>query len=54
MTLVELLSCKGRHLVNNQVLDDDGLEILLPAIEDVILKVDIEAGEMTADISNLV
>jgi 16S rRNA processing protein RimM len=27
---------------------DDGKELLLPAIEDVILKVDLERGEMTA------
>jgi len=37
-----------------QVLDDEGREILLPAVEDVILKVDIESGEMVADISNLI
>jgi len=37
-----------------QVLDDGGNEILLPAIEDVILKVDLEGGEMIADITNLV
>jgi len=37
-----------------QVLDAEGREILLPAIEDVILKVDIEGGEMIADISNLI
>jgi 16S rRNA processing protein RimM len=37
-----------------QVLDDDGREILLPAIDDVILEVDIEGGQMVADISNLV
>jgi len=37
-----------------QVIDDEGREILLPAIEDVILKVDIEGGEMIADISNLI
>jgi len=37
-----------------QVLDDNGREILLPAIEDVILEVDIEGGRMVADISNLV
>ena len=36
-----------------RVLDDEGREILLPAIEDVILRVDIEGGEMVADISNL-
>ena len=37
-----------------QVLDDKGREILLPAIDEVILKVDIEAREMVADISNLI
>ncbi len=37
-----------------QVLDDDGHEILLPAIEDVVLRVDIEGGEMVADTSNLI
>lgn len=37
-----------------QVLRGGGEEILLPAIEDVILKVDIDRGEMTVDISNLV
>ena len=37
-----------------QVLDDGGREILLPAVEDVILKVDIESGEIVADISNLI
>ena len=37
-----------------QVLDDEGREILLPAVDEVILKVDIEAGEMVADISNLI
>ncbi len=37
-----------------QVLDDGGREILLPAIEDVILEVDIEGGVMVADISTLI
>jgi 16S rRNA processing protein RimM len=37
-----------------QVLDDGGREILLPAIEDVILEVDIEGGTMVADVSNLI
>lgn len=37
-----------------QVLGDGGREILLPAIEDVVLKVDIEGGVMIADISNLI
>lgn len=37
-----------------QVLDDDGREILLPAIEDVILEVDIEGGRIVADITNLI
>ena len=37
-----------------QVLDDDGREILLPAIDDVILEVDIEGGRIVVDISNLV
>jgi 16S rRNA processing protein RimM len=36
-----------------RVLDDKGREILLPAIEDVILSVDIERGELMADISTL-
>ncbi len=36
-----------------QVLDDTGKEILLPAIEEVIIRVDIEHGEIVADISNL-
>lgn len=36
-----------------QVLDEKGKEILLPAIEDVILNVDVEGGEITADISIL-
>jgi len=36
-----------------QVLDEYGGEILLPAIEDVILNVDVERGEITADISIL-
>lgn len=34
-----------------RVLDDEGHEILLPAIEDVILKVDLDSGEITADVS---
>jgi 16S rRNA processing protein RimM len=37
-----------------EVLDGEGREILLPAIEDVILKIDIKGGEITADISNLI
>ena len=37
-----------------QVLDDGGREILLPAIEDVILEVDIEGGTMVVDVSNLI
>jgi 16S rRNA processing protein RimM len=37
-----------------QVIDDAGREFLLPAIEDVILNVDIERGELTADVSNLI
>jgi 16S rRNA processing protein RimM len=37
-----------------QVLDDDGREMLLPAIEDVILEVDIESGHLVADITNLI
>ena len=37
-----------------QVLDDGGREILLPAIEDVILEVDIEGGVMVADVSTLI
>jgi 16S rRNA processing protein RimM len=37
-----------------QVLDDHGTEILLPAIGDVILEVDIEGRQMVADITNLV
>ena len=37
-----------------QVLDDEGREILLPAIEDVILSVDVKRGEMVADISTLI
>ena len=37
-----------------QVLGEGDNEILLPAIEDVILSVDIEGGEMVADISNLI
>ncbi len=36
-----------------QVLDEEGGEILIPAIEDVILNVDVEGGEITADISIL-
>ena len=36
-----------------RVLDDGGREVLLPAIEEVILKVDTEGGEMVADTSNL-
>jgi 16S rRNA processing protein RimM len=36
-----------------QVLDDSGREILLPAVADIILKVDFECGEMVADISFL-
>lgn len=36
-----------------RVLGEDGRETLLPAIEDVVLKVDIESGEMIADISRL-
>jgi len=36
-----------------QIIDEEGREILLPAIEDVILDVDIEGGEIKADISNL-
>jgi 16S rRNA processing protein RimM len=36
-----------------QVIDDEGRETLLPAIEDVILHVDIEGGEMKVDISGL-
>jgi 16S rRNA processing protein RimM len=34
-----------------RVLDDQGREMLLPAIEDVILKVDLDSGELTADVS---
>lgn len=34
-----------------RVVDDNGREILLPAIEDVILTVDTDAGEITADVS---
>jgi len=34
-----------------RVVDDKGREMLLPAIEDVILAVDIAGGEITADIS---
>ncbi len=37
-----------------QVIDEAGHEILLPAIEGIILKVDVERGEMTADISDLI
>jgi 16S rRNA processing protein RimM len=37
-----------------QVLGEGGEEVLLPAVEDVILSVDIEGGEIIADISNLV
>ncbi len=36
-----------------QVVDDRGGEILLPAIEDVIIRVDLESGELIADISTL-
>ena len=36
-----------------QVVDENGREMLLPAIEDVILEIDIEGGEIRADISNL-
>ncbi len=36
-----------------RVLDDEGRETLLPAIEDIILRVDVESGEMIADISRL-
>jgi 16S rRNA processing protein RimM len=35
-----------------QVVDKQGREILLPAIEDVIVKVDVEGGEIIADISS--
>ncbi len=37
-----------------QVLDDGGREILLPAIEDVILEVDIEGGVIIADVTTLI
>ena len=37
-----------------QVIGEGDSEILLPAIEDVILSVDIDGGEMIADISNLI
>lgn len=36
-----------------RVVDDRGNEILLPAVEDVVIKVDVEGGEMIADISGL-
>ena len=36
-----------------QVLDERGREILLPAIEDVIVSIDIERGELIADTSIL-
>ena len=36
-----------------RVIDDKAREILLPAIEDVILHVDIEGGEMRVDTSGL-
>jgi len=36
-----------------RVLDDRGRETLLPAIEDVIVEVDIERGELIADVSVL-
>ena len=37
-----------------QVLDNGGREILLPAIEDVILEVDVEGGVMVVDVSNFI
>jgi len=36
-----------------QVVDEQGREVLLPAIEDVIVNIDIELGELTADTSIL-
>lgn len=36
-----------------QVLDEEGRETLLPAIEDVIIKIDVGRGEMLADTSLL-
>jgi 16S rRNA processing protein RimM len=36
-----------------QVLDEDGKETLLPAIEEIIIDIDVERGELTADISLL-
>jgi 16S rRNA processing protein RimM len=36
-----------------QVLDEDGKETLLPAIEEIIIDVDVERGVLTADISPL-
>jgi 16S rRNA processing protein RimM len=36
-----------------RVVDGKGRETLLPAVEDVIIKVDVKGGEVIADISNL-